>query len=459
MSFKSLRQISLLSALACATGSATAGVELRVESMPIVQPIDAYILVTDGESPVAGLTAEDFSITLDGNALEEFEFSLPPSQDPSQNVSVVIVAPASQSGTTSDYPALIDELDVGDHVSIVKYFYYRSVDFLNGRLAILPFTRIDGGMGSNAIAEFLGSGWPPEFTLSSLRPVFFHQALLAGLREFDRPSVGLPDGPRGIVTASTSTGFPSLSTVIAAANANGIPIFNAGWATQNSYPDADARSTALAIKTGGVRVPIAEGESSADALAKMASWLENGYHITIPQDAVTDCNPHILEVSAGGESISVSFVRCDTTPELFDFADLTNVAVGTTVVSEPAVITGIETATPVTVMDGEYSIGCGSSFTSEPGWIMPGESVCLRHTSAPQGGLEVYTLFIAGGESAWFASSTIFQAPPPPAPPAPAVVSRNAGGGGSAGVAELLLLVGLLLARQRGGRDAVPDRP
>ena len=87
MSFKSLRQLGFLAALAFATGTVAADVELRVESRPIVQPIDAYVLVTDSESPVVGLTAGDFSITLDGMALEEFEFSLPPAQDPSQNVS------------------------------------------------------------------------------------------------------------------------------------------------------------------------------------------------------------------------------------------------------------------------------------------------------------------------------------------------------------------------------------
>lgn len=458
MSFRSLKQLGLLSALACTSASAMADVGLRVESRPILQPIDAYVLVTDGESPVPGLSAGDFSITLDGIALEEFEFSLPPDQDPSQSVSIVAVARTSFGAAVSRYIALLDQLDVGDYVSVVKYWGDMESP-RSGGIAILPFTQVDGGAGSDALTSFMQSLSPPGGT-----PTFFSGGLLAGLREFERPIVSLPDGPKAIMTLDVGnggSGLPggsSLSGIIASANAIRIPIFNAGYVSWDAYPDVVANSTALAMNTGGIRVPVADEGSAANALAGMVSWLKNGYRISIPQSAVTDCNPHVLEVAVGGESASISFVRCDTTPEPFEFADLQDVAIATTVVSEPATITGVETAVPVTVIGGEYAIGCGSSYTSEPGWIMPGESVCLRHTTATVGGFEVSTLLIVGGESAWFTSSTIFATPPPPPapPPAQAGNSGDAGGGGPAGVAELLLLLGLLLARQRSGDAKEP---
>ena len=118
-------------------------------------------------------------------------------------------------------------------------------------------------------------------------------------------------------------------------------------------------------------------------LAQMASWLENGYRITIPQGAVTDCDPHVLEVTAGGETISATFVRCDTTPEPFAFPWMQDVAVGTTVISEAAIITGIETAVPVTVLGGEYSIGCGSTY-QRTRMDMPDESSACA-TQQPRG--------------------------------------------------------------------------
>jgi hypothetical protein len=68
----------------------------------------------------------------------------------------------------------------------------------------------------------------------------------------------------------------------------------------------------------------------------------------------------------------------------------------------------INTAARVQVYGGEYSIGCERAFTSEPGWILPGESVCVRHVTAPSGGFEVSTLLVVGGVSGWFTSSTVF---------------------------------------------------
>ena len=197
MSIKSLRQLGFLAALAFATGTVAADVELRVESRPIVQAIDAYVLVTDNEIPIAGMTAGDFSITLDGMALAEFEFSLPPGQDPAQNVSIVVVARTSSFSSASSYSAFIDELDVGDYVSVVKYWGDIETP-RSGGIEILPFTQVDGGAGSDALMGFLQSPPPSQ---SSGGPVFFHQALLAGVGEFARPTASLPDGPKAIVTA------------------------------------------------------------------------------------------------------------------------------------------------------------------------------------------------------------------------------------------------------------------
>ena len=265
---------------------------------------------------------------------------------------------------------------------------------------------------------------------------------------FQTPAVNLPEGPRAILTTSEGGGRQSLSDVIAAANAESIPLFNAGYASWDQYPDWLAQSTSLAANTGGVRIPVVEIENFAGAFTSMAAWLEDGYRITIPQGIITDCNPHMLEVTVRGEGSSMPFVRCDTTPDRFSFADLRDVAVGTIVVSDAVTITGIETAVPVSVIDGQYSIGCGSNFTRESGWISPGDSVCLRHMTAAEAGREASTLLIIDGESAWFESSTLFPAqPPPPPPPPPDDLVDNAGGGGPLGITEALLLLALLLAR------------
>ena len=169
-----------------------------------------------------------------------------------------------------------------------------------------------------------------------------------------------------------------------------------------------------------------------DAIETMTAWLKDGYRLEISPTAVVDCDPHMLEVTVGGESTNIPFARCDTTPEPFELVDSSDAPVATQVTSEAVTITGIETAVPITVFDGEYSVGCGSTFTSETGWMLPGESVCVRHRTAASGGLEVSTLLIVGAVSDWFVSSTLFS-PPPPTIRRPRHREQTAGGGGGRG--------------------------
>ena len=59
----------VLLAAAFFAGPASAAVDLRVESRPIGNPIEAYVTVTDAAgNPVGGLTAGSFTLTLDGTS-------------------------------------------------------------------------------------------------------------------------------------------------------------------------------------------------------------------------------------------------------------------------------------------------------------------------------------------------------------------------------------------------------
>ncbi len=60
----------------------------------------------------------------------------------------------------------------------------------------------------------------------------------------------------------------------------------------------------------------------------MASWLKDGYRVSIPHDAISDCNWHRLAVTVRGESTSVTFSRCDTIPEQFRFRNRLDVPAG-----------------------------------------------------------------------------------------------------------------------------------
>ena len=391
------------------SSQAAAGVELRVESRPMDQPIDAYVLVKDGSTPVPGLAAQDFQVMLDGVPLDQFELTLSAREDPAQSVSVVIVTGAERetpSGHHPDHAALLNRLKLGDYVSVVRLWF----DFENrrwGKLTFLPFTQLDNGPGSQAIADFLQAPAPNK-NLTGPKGLLY--GLRRALREFEAPDAPLPDGPKAIVTIAaggSSLSSYSLSDVIGAANDIGIPIFNVGRTGWNrDYPYLEAASKALAKDTGGIRVLLERDEGANLALAKMAKWLEYGYRITLPQDAVIDCESHQLRIVVRGEGASRRFVRCDTTPEPFTFDELTEVAGDTVVVSEPATITGIETAVRVEVIGGEYSIDCSAAFTGEPGLIQPEQSVCVRHQTASESGEQTSTWLQVGGETAVFTSST-----------------------------------------------------
>ena len=192
-------------------------------------------------------------------------------------------------------------------------------------------------------------------------PHYLFDGLIAALSQFEAASGTLPDGPKVIVTLDRGGGRISLSDVVASANAGGIAIFNT-TADGARYLATVAQTKALAANTGGIRVKLPTGALPRDALPTMASWLRHGYRISIPDSAISDCNRHKLAVTVGGESTSVFFSRCDTTPEPFTFTDRLDAPVAKRVRSNSVTITGIDTAAPIRVYGGEYSIGCNTTF-------------------------------------------------------------------------------------------------
>ncbi|AVP96253.1 hypothetical protein C7S18_03180 [Ahniella affigens] len=71
----------------------------------------------------------------------------------------------------------------------------------------------------------------------------------------------------------------------------------------------------------------------------------------------------------------------------------------------PSVIAGITIPVAITVANGEYSIGCTGTFTSAPGVITNGQSLCLRVLAATNyGGINVVAVTV-GGTSATFKST------------------------------------------------------
>jgi hypothetical protein len=140
----------------------------------------------------------------------------------------------------------------------------------------------------------------------------------------------------------------------------------------------------------------------------------------------------------------------DTTPDSFAFASQSSVQRSTLVTSSTVRVSGIDTAAPISVAGGEYSIGCGGNFTSGAGNIANGQAVCVRHQSAATGGATVTTSLTIGGVTGTFSSTTGQSS-------ATGGGSSSGGGGGGGGgsfdwlIAILGLAAGALRPRRASG--------
>ena len=138
----------------------------------------------------------------------------------------------------------------------------------------------------------------------------------------------------------------------------------------------------------------------------------------------------------------------DTTPDPFQFTSQSSVELSTQVTSNPVTVTGINAAAPISVVAGEYSIGCTSSFTSGAGSIANGQAVCVRHSSAASASSTVTTTLTIGGVAGTFSSTT--------RPSSSSGGSGGGGGGGGGSFDWLLALVGLAAGACRLAPRRVP---
>ena len=113
------------------------------------------------------------------------------------------------------------------------------------------------------------------------------------------------------------------------------------------------------------------------------------------------CGAGIVDATA-----ALSPPVADSTPDAFSFPTRKNVAPGSLAVSKAVTITGLGTAAALGVEKGEYSIGCSGTFTTAPGSISNGQSVCLRHVAAGQPDTVKKTTLTIGGVSGSFKSRT-----------------------------------------------------
>ena len=107
-----------------------------------------------------------------------------------------------------------------------------------------------------------------------------------------------------------------------------------------------------------------------------------------------------LSVGGTSDTFSVTTLN-DLTPEAFTFTDQVDVTSGTVAVSNAVVITGINNATGVSVVGGEYSLN-GAAYTAANGSVNVDDTIELRVTASAVGLEVVNVTLTVGGVSDTF---------------------------------------------------------
>ncbi len=111
----------------------------------------------------------------------------------------------------------------------------------------------------------------------------------------------------------------------------------------------------------------------------------------------------------GGSGFDLgAFEFTDQMPNQFIFIDVTDVALGALQSSNTVTISGINTATPISVTGGLYAIN-GGGFVDTPGMVSNGDMVQVQHTSAATFLTAVDTVLDVGGVTDTFTSTTLAQ--------------------------------------------------
>ena len=119
----------------------------------------------------------------------------------------------------------------------------------------------------------------------------------------------------------------------------------------------------------------------------------------------------LVACGGGGSSNKPPVVVDDTTPNAFSFTAAEGAEPNAVITSPTATISGINTATPISISGGEYSIA-GGAFTSTAGTITNGQTLTVRVTASDKTNTPKEATITVGGVSAKFVVTTLADTTP-----------------------------------------------
>lgn len=180
------------------------------------------------------------------------------------------------------------------------------------------------------------------------------------------------------------------------------------WYESPSVTIADI-DTAVTVTISGGEYSLAGGEfTSANGRTRVGQTLV--VRVMSSSEFETETS---ATVTVGGVSttFSVTTYTQDITPEAFSFAPRLDAELSTQHTSNLITVSGINSASEITIVGGEYSIA-ESEFTPEPGTVLNGQTLFVRLTSSSEYSTEVSSTLTVGGVSAVFSVTTVDDTTP-----------------------------------------------
>jgi hypothetical protein len=172
--------------------------------------------------------------------------------------------------------------------------------------------------------------------------------------------------------------------------------------TSNSVRVTGINAAAAISISGG------EYSISGGVFTSSAGTVSAGQTVTVRQTSSANFSKSTTAtLTIGGVSggFTVTTVAADTTPNAFAFTAQTNVTRSTVIVSNSIAVAGINTAAPIAVAGGEYSIG-GGAYTASAGTLNAGQTVTVRQTSSASFSTSTMATVTIGGVSGEFTVTT-----------------------------------------------------
>ena len=208
------------------------------------------------------------------------------------------------------------------------------------------------------------------------------------MMEIDATVVLPPDTAPDAFTFTDQTDVP-LSTTI----------------TSNSITVSGINSAAPISVTGGTY------SINGGAFTSVAGTVNNGDSVRVQHTSSASFSTNTdttLTIGGVSDTFTSTTLAQDTTPDAFTFTDQTDVPLSTTITSNSITVSGINSAAPISVAGGTYSIN-GGAFTSVAGSVNNGDSVRVQHTSSSSFSTNTDTTLTIGGVSDTFTSTTLAQ--------------------------------------------------